>query len=191
MIDEKIKNTIGVRLRGYEKRKRKKERMTRGLSEEDLGFMVVKISDEDDKGDNQGIDWFEEDWKRGNRTIDSYQVVNHVQKLRSKSALAPTDSVEVYISSLDDDKSVSARIMQSSEAYIKEALGRSLLNGSLIRSRSVVVAEETYKNILNHDFKITLLKNDISFLPMGKKMVEQFEINPMRKNLITLFEKDC
>nr|GEY24929.1 isoleucine--tRNA ligase, cytoplasmic-like [Tanacetum cinerariifolium]GEY37728.1 isoleucine--tRNA ligase, cytoplasmic-like [Tanacetum cinerariifolium] len=71
------------------------------------------------------------------RTMDSYQVVNNVQKLRSKSALAPTDSVE--------------------EAYIKEALGRALLNGSLIRSHShVVIAEETYKNILNHDFKITL-----------------------------------
>ncbi|GJT36520.1 hypothetical protein Tco_0926939 [Tanacetum coccineum] len=38
------------------------------------------------------------------RTMDSYQVVNHVQKLRRKSALAPTDSVEVYFSSLDDDR---------------------------------------------------------------------------------------
>ncbi|GKD52024.1 GBF-interacting protein 1-like protein isoform X1 [Tanacetum coccineum] len=37
------------------------------------------------------------------RTMDSYQVVNH-QKLRRKSALAPTDSVEVYFSSLDDDR---------------------------------------------------------------------------------------
>ncbi|GJU98486.1 ATP sulfurylase 1, chloroplastic-like protein, partial [Tanacetum coccineum] len=33
------------------------------------------------------------------------------------------------------------------------------------------------------------LENDISFLPMGKKMVEQVEISPMRKNLITLFKK--
>ncbi|GJZ62069.1 hypothetical protein Tco_0618206 [Tanacetum coccineum] len=28
-----------------------------GLSKEGLGFMVVKRSDEDDKGDNQRIDW--------------------------------------------------------------------------------------------------------------------------------------
>ncbi|GJW49295.1 isoleucine--tRNA ligase, cytoplasmic [Tanacetum coccineum] len=87
-------------------------------------------------------------------------VVNHVQKLRKKSGLAPTDSVEVYFSSLDDDKSVSAGILQSQEAYIKRALGRSLLDGSLIRSRSqVVIADETYKNILNHDFKITLSRS--------------------------------
>ncbi|GKG28162.1 hypothetical protein Tco_0406489, partial [Tanacetum coccineum] len=42
------------------------------------------------------------------------------------------------------------------EAYIKEALGSSLLDCSLNPSCSVVIAEETYKNILNHDFKITL-----------------------------------
>ncbi|GJZ37478.1 isoleucine--tRNA ligase, cytoplasmic [Tanacetum coccineum] len=42
------------------------------------------------------------------------------------------------------------------EAYIKEALGCSLLDCSLNPSCSVVIAEETYKNILNHDFKITL-----------------------------------
>ncbi|GJX40939.1 isoleucine--tRNA ligase, cytoplasmic [Tanacetum coccineum] len=42
------------------------------------------------------------------------------------------------------------------EAYIKEALGCSLLDCSLNTSCSVVIAEETYKNILNHDFKITL-----------------------------------
>ncbi|GKC81849.1 isoleucine--tRNA ligase, cytoplasmic, partial [Tanacetum coccineum] len=46
-------------------------------------------------------------------SIYSLTVVNHVQKLRKKSGLAPTDSVEVYFSSLDDDKSVSARILQS------------------------------------------------------------------------------
>ncbi|GJW42425.1 hypothetical protein Tco_0071224 [Tanacetum coccineum] len=42
------------------------------------------------------------------RTMDSYQVVNHVQKLRRKSALAPRRGL-----SLDDDKSVFARILQS------------------------------------------------------------------------------
>ncbi|GKF92834.1 hypothetical protein Tco_0279553, partial [Tanacetum coccineum] len=62
-------------------------------------------------------------------------------------------------SSLDDDKSVSAGILQSLEAYIKEALGCSLLDCSLIPSRSVVIAEETYKNISNRDFKITLLRS--------------------------------
>lgn len=41
------------------------------------------------------------------------EVVKRVQKLRKKSALVPTDSVEVYFSSLDDDKSVSAGILQS------------------------------------------------------------------------------
>lgn len=41
------------------------------------------------------------------------QVVNRVQKLRKKSALEPTDSVEVYFKSLDDDASVSAEMLKS------------------------------------------------------------------------------
>ncbi|GJY71132.1 hypothetical protein Tco_0474835 [Tanacetum coccineum] len=49
------------------------------------------------------------------------------------------------------------------EAYIKEVLGCSLLDYSLILSRSVVIADETYKNILNHDFKITLSRSRPAF----------------------------
>ncbi|GJV45222.1 hypothetical protein Tco_1429758 [Tanacetum coccineum] len=53
-------------------------------------------------------------------------LVSRVQKLRKKSPLEPTDSVNVYFSSLDDDRSVYA-ILQSQEAYIREELGTSLL----------------------------------------------------------------
>ncbi|PWA75708.1 isoleucine--tRNA ligase, cytoplasmic [Artemisia annua] len=102
------------------------------------------------------------------------EVVNRVQKLRKKSALAPTDSVEVYFSSLDDDKSVSAGILQSQEAYIKEALGCSLLDCSLIPSRSVVNAEGTYKNISNRDFKITLSRSTPA--SKGKAIPDQFSL---------------
>ncbi|GKC60096.1 hypothetical protein Tco_1087694 [Tanacetum coccineum] len=75
------------------------------------------------------------------------KVVNRVQKLRKKSALAPTDSVEVYFSSPDDDKSVSAGILESQHAPNPFIAGH------------MVIAEETYKNILTHDFKITLSRS--------------------------------
>jgi len=41
------------------------------------------------------------------------QIVNRIQKLRKKVALEPTDTVEVYFESLDDDKSVSQRVLHS------------------------------------------------------------------------------
>ncbi|PWA54524.1 tRNA synthetase class I (I, L, M and V) family protein [Artemisia annua] len=91
------------------------------------------------------------------------EVVNRVQKLRKKSALEPTDSVEVYFSSLDDNPSVSARILQSQEAYIKEALGSPLLDLSVLPNHAVIIAEETFKNISNCDFKITLSRSALTF----------------------------
>lgn len=42
-----------------------------------------------------------------------YQIINRIQKLRKKSALEPTDLVEVYFDSLDQDKAVSQRILHS------------------------------------------------------------------------------
>nr|GEZ30608.1 isoleucine--tRNA ligase, cytoplasmic [Tanacetum cinerariifolium] len=91
------------------------------------------------------------------------EIVNRIQKLRKKSALEPTYSVEVYFSSLYDDPSVSARILQSQEACIKEALGSPLLDISVLPNHAVVIAEETYKNIVNCDFKITLSRSAIAF----------------------------
>lgn len=41
------------------------------------------------------------------------QIVNRIQKLRKKAALEPTDVVEVYFESLDQDKSISQRVLQS------------------------------------------------------------------------------
>lgn len=41
------------------------------------------------------------------------QVVNRIQKLRKKAGLEPTDMVEVFFKSLDDDKTVSEQILKS------------------------------------------------------------------------------
>lgn len=41
------------------------------------------------------------------------QIVNRIQKLRKKAALEPTDIVEVYFKSLDEDKSLSERVLSS------------------------------------------------------------------------------
>ncbi|XP_071716539.1 isoleucine--tRNA ligase, cytoplasmic-like [Rutidosis leptorrhynchoides] len=91
------------------------------------------------------------------------EVVNRIQKLRKKSALEPTDPVEVYFESLDEDTSVSAGILKSQETYIKEALGSPLLDFSMIPTHAVIIAEETFKNISNFDFKITLTTHALRF----------------------------
>ncbi|KAK1416993.1 hypothetical protein QVD17_26115 [Tagetes erecta] len=91
------------------------------------------------------------------------EVVSRIQKLRKKSALESTDSVEVYFKSLDEDVTVSAEILKSQETYIKEALGCSLLHYSMIPKHAVVIAEETYKNVSNFDFQITLSRTALVF----------------------------
>ncbi|XP_076925325.1 isoleucine--tRNA ligase, cytoplasmic-like [Bidens hawaiensis] len=91
------------------------------------------------------------------------EVVNRIQKLRKKSALEPTDAVEVYFKSLDEDASVSAEMLKSQEAYIKESLGSSLLQFNLLPEHAVLIAEETYKNISNCDFQITLSRAALVF----------------------------
>ncbi|GJT71293.1 hypothetical protein Tco_1030579 [Tanacetum coccineum] len=64
------------------------------------------------------------------------------------------------------------------EAYIKEALGRSLLAGGH--------CDETYKNILNHDFKITLSRSRPAF-----KEKKNLGTRQSRKALkVNLFSKD-
>ncbi|KAI3524031.1 hypothetical protein L1887_02632 [Cichorium endivia] len=91
------------------------------------------------------------------------EVVNRIQKLRKKSALEPTDFVEVYFKSLDKDPSVSNQILKSQEAYIKEAIGSPLLDSSLTPEHAVIIAEETYHNISNSDFQITLSRAALAF----------------------------
>lgn len=41
------------------------------------------------------------------------QIVNRIQKLRKKVGLEPTDTVEVYFQSLDDDTSISQGFLRS------------------------------------------------------------------------------
>ncbi|XP_061990360.1 isoleucine--tRNA ligase, cytoplasmic [Rosa rugosa] len=75
------------------------------------------------------------------------EIVNRIQKFRKKSALEPTDSVEVYFDSLDKDKAVSQRILQSQEQYIRDAIGSPLLPSSLMPSHAVPVGEESFHGI--------------------------------------------
>ncbi|XP_031257946.1 isoleucine--tRNA ligase, cytoplasmic-like [Pistacia vera] len=55
------------------------------------------------------------------------EVVTRIQKLRKKAALEPTDLVDVYFESLDEDKSFSQQVLNSQEHYIKDAIGSPLL----------------------------------------------------------------
>ncbi|XP_059654270.1 isoleucine--tRNA ligase, cytoplasmic-like [Cornus florida] len=91
------------------------------------------------------------------------EVVNRIQKLRKKAALEPTDTVEVYFRSLDKDKSVSQRILDSQELYIRDAIGSSLLPASMIPPHAVILCEENFKGISNLEFIITLARPALMF----------------------------
>ncbi|KAG5548406.1 hypothetical protein RHGRI_013932 [Rhododendron griersonianum] len=60
------------------------------------------------------------------------EVVNRIQKLRKKAALEPTDMVEVYFKSLDEDESTSQQILNSQEQYIRDVLGSYLLPSTMM-----------------------------------------------------------
>ncbi|KAK7312173.1 hypothetical protein VNO77_35842 [Canavalia gladiata] len=91
------------------------------------------------------------------------EIVNRIQKLRKKVALEPTDMVEVYFESLDEDKSVSQRVLHSQESYIREAIGTQLLPCSLMPTHAVVLGEERFHGISSMSFGITLARPALMF----------------------------
>ncbi|KAL5981401.1 hypothetical protein ACLOJK_015456 [Asimina triloba] len=72
------------------------------------------------------------------------EVVNRVQKLRKKAGLEPTDTVEVYFKSLDNDKSVLDHVVNSQEHYIRDSLGAPLLLSVLTPPEAVIICEEQF-----------------------------------------------
>ncbi|KAF3650020.1 Isoleucine--tRNA ligase, cytoplasmic [Capsicum annuum] len=86
------------------------------------------------------------------------EVVNRIQKLRKKAGLEPTDMVEVFFKSLDDDKTVSEQILKSQESYIKGSIGCPLLPAEAISSNAITIAEESFHGISNLSFVITLAR---------------------------------
>ena len=62
--------------------------------------------------------WFSGGWSFKFFVFGSLQIVNRIQKLRKKIALEPTDIVEVYFESLDQDKSVAQRVLQSQVMFL-------------------------------------------------------------------------
>ncbi|KAK6914590.1 Methionyl/Valyl/Leucyl/Isoleucyl-tRNA synthetase, anticodon-binding, partial [Dillenia turbinata] len=91
------------------------------------------------------------------------EVVNRIQKLRKKLALEPTDMVEVYFKSLDEDKSISQQVLSSQENYIRDAIGSPLLSFSLIPPHAVVFCEETFHGISNMSFVIIVSRPALMF----------------------------
>ncbi|KAL2455520.1 tRNA synthetase class I family protein [Abeliophyllum distichum] len=91
------------------------------------------------------------------------EVVNRVQKLRKKAALEPTDMVEVFFKSLDENKTKFQEILESQEHYIRDALGSSLLPSTLIPPHAVILDEESFHGIGNLSFAITLARPALIF----------------------------
>ncbi|KAI9117340.1 hypothetical protein K1719_011506 [Acacia pycnantha] len=116
------------------------------------------------------------------------EIVNRIQKLRKKSSLEPTDMVEVYFESLDEDKSVSQRVLHLQESYIRDAIGSPLLLYSSMPSHAVVleaiVSLFAGEAKFGHNLQTYLLSRDHSNLKNefqegnGKKMVDSIEKQP-------------
>ncbi|KAI4335392.1 hypothetical protein L6164_014038 [Bauhinia variegata] len=74
-------------------------------------------------------------------------IVSRIQKLRKEVALEPTDMVEVYFESLDNDKSICERVLHSQELYIRNAIGSPLLSYSTMPPHAVVIGEESFQDV--------------------------------------------
>ncbi|KAG7615473.1 Isoleucine--tRNA ligase, cytoplasmic [Arabidopsis thaliana] len=101
------------------------------------------------------------------------EIVNRIQKLRKKSGLEPTDFVEVYFQSLDEDESVSKQVLVSQEQNIKDSIGSTLLLSTLMPSHAVIIADETFtpketsdesvKKVPKLSYKISLARPALKF----------------------------
>ncbi|KAG5547964.1 hypothetical protein RHGRI_013602 [Rhododendron griersonianum] len=91
------------------------------------------------------------------------EVVNRIQKLRKKAALEPTDMVELYFKSLDEDESTSQQILNSQEQYIRDVLGSYLLPSTMMPPHAVILAQESFHGISNLAFSITLARPALLF----------------------------
>ncbi|KAG2726074.1 hypothetical protein I3760_01G095100 [Carya illinoinensis] len=91
------------------------------------------------------------------------EIVNRIQKLRKKAALEPTDIVEVYFKSLDEDKSLSERVLSSQDSYIADAIGSQLLPSTMMPSQAIIIGEETFHGISGMSFVISLTRPALVF----------------------------
>ncbi|GAV69921.1 tRNA-synt_1 domain-containing protein/Anticodon_1 domain-containing protein [Cephalotus follicularis] len=91
------------------------------------------------------------------------EIVNRIQKLRKKVALEPTDTVEVYFESLDEDKSVSQQVLNSQECYIREAIGSPLLPHTMMPPDAFIIGEESFHGISTFSFTIRLTRPALVF----------------------------
>ncbi|XP_039000355.1 isoleucine--tRNA ligase, cytoplasmic-like [Hibiscus syriacus] len=91
------------------------------------------------------------------------EVVNRIQKSRKKAGLEPTDMVEVYFESLDEDKSVIQQVLNSQENYITDAVGSPLLSSDSMPLHAVLICEEIFQGIYNMSFKIRLVRPALVF----------------------------
>ncbi|KAK4566798.1 hypothetical protein RGQ29_002877 [Quercus rubra] len=91
------------------------------------------------------------------------EIVNRIQKLRKKAALEPTDIVEVYFNALDEDKSLSERVLNSQDSYIADAIGSHLLPFAVKPSHAVIICEESFHGISGMSFVISLTRPTLMF----------------------------
>ncbi|CAA7012866.1 unnamed protein product [Microthlaspi erraticum] len=91
------------------------------------------------------------------------EIVNRIQKLRKLSGLEPTDVVEVYFESLDEDESVSHQVVYSQEQYIRDSIGSPLLLSCLMPPHAVVIADEIFRDVAKMSYKISLPREALKF----------------------------
>lgn len=81
------------------------------------------------------------------------EVVNKIQKLRKTAQLEPTDLIDVYYKSVNDDSNALEEIVQSQDQYIRDVLGNSLVPKAMAPSDMVVMCEESH---IVHDMSFVI-----------------------------------
>ncbi|XP_020597430.1 isoleucine--tRNA ligase, cytoplasmic-like [Phalaenopsis equestris] len=92
------------------------------------------------------------------------EVINRVQKLRKKAGLEPTDFVEFFYESLDEDKIALENIVKSQDQYIRNTLGSPLLHHTMISKDAVIFCREEVHGVSGFSFAITITKPTLMFL---------------------------
>ncbi|KAL0911232.1 hypothetical protein M5K25_019356 [Dendrobium thyrsiflorum] len=92
------------------------------------------------------------------------EVINRIQKLRKKAGLEPTDFVEVFYESLDEDKNALESIVKSQDQYMKMTLGSPLLHHSMISKDTIIFCREEVHGVSGFSFAITITRPTLVFV---------------------------
>ncbi|KAG0483872.1 hypothetical protein HPP92_011956 [Vanilla planifolia] len=100
---------------------------------------------------------------RADESLYEAGIARENPETKKKAGLEPTDVVEVFYESLNENKNDLDSIVKSKEEYIKEAVGSPLLDHSMISPDAVIICRETIHGVSGFSFAITITGPNIVF----------------------------